>query len=364
MDSSLIIIYCQEYGHVGVAISKARSRNQVHKKLFVISLLIAAISACVDSPIIAQGSTFEMIKVPAGKFQMGDDGSTETMPVREVTISHDFLFGKYEVTNELFCRVVKYLIDDGTLKIEKSALRNAKTGTIRLSLVDMDPFEHQFGVRYSAPYLVPVPGYEKHPIVGIDWECAIEICNGLSRMEGFTPVYSGVDSHGAITCNWEANGYRLPTEAEWEYAARGGDKKRIYPWGDTIDPSVANYRESNHPFSVATPLKVFWDSWKKGGPTTPVGYFNGETHGTFHTRSNASPFGIFDMAGNAFEWCWDIYEYENGYKDLPNVDPTGRTRGERVRRGGDFLCFEGSLRVYDRGDSGPGIGFRVARSLR
>ncbi len=294
---------------------------------------------------------------------MGDDSISETRPVREVTISHDFLLAKFEVTNELFCKVINYLIDSGDFKVEKQALWNVKTGQYRMRFFDSEPFYHQFGVEHRAPYIVPILGRENHPVVGVSWQGALDFCNGLSRMEGLTPAYD-VEKE---TCDWNANGYRLPTEAEWEYAARGGNTRKFYPWGDTIDSSVANYEGSDHPFSGKT--EDFWNSWKHGGPTTPVGYFNGETHGNFRTRSNASPFGIYDLVGNVSEWCWDTYA--PSYKGLPTVDPrVGIGPGAlKVVRGGDFFSLPQQLKVYERQNYGSfsspaRVGFRVARSTK
>lgn len=318
-----------------------------------------------------QSALVEMVRVPAGTFHMGALGDGETMPIREVSITHDFLLDKYEVTNTLFCKVINYLIDLGEFKADKDTVRTTKTGQYRMVLSDDEPYYHQFGVKFQAPHMVPIPGRENHPVVGLSWLGALEFCNGLSRLEGLAPAYGEISARGQVECNWDANGYRLPTEAEWEYAARGGDRQVAYPWGDAIDPSIANYRESNHPFAATTPLKFFWDSWKKGGPTTPVGYFNGEAHDGFRTRSNASAFGAYDMAGNVSEWCWDVYIYGNGYKGISSVDPVGpqKNSGIKVVRGGDYLSFPSQLNVYARQNAGifdtpPRIGFRVVRSIR
>jgi len=223
----------------------------------------------------------------------------------------------------------------------------------------------EFGVEYREPHLVPVPGRERHPVVGLTWQGALDFCNGLSRMEGLTPAY---DVQKEL-CDWTASGYRLPTEAEWEYVARGGNVRAVYPWGDSIDSSVVVYKGSKNPFSGNTP--GFWDSWKSGGPTTPVGYYDGMVHDGFQTKSNASPFGVYDMAGNVSEWCWDTYgRWGLGYKGAPTVDPRVGVGPGAVKavRGGDFLSPPAQLRVHVRQNYGSysspvRVGFRIARSL-
>ena len=123
--------------------------------------------------------------------------------------------------------------------------------------------------------------------------------------------------------NWAANGYRLPTEAEWEKAARGGLSGQRFPWGDTISESQANYYgDPNPPIQAVIP--TIWGQngyntelrYRQGSPyTSPVGYFapNG--------------YGLYDMAGNVFEWCWDWYGTPYGQPTTTN--PTGPSRTRR-----------------------------------
>lgn len=156
------------------------------------------------------------------------------------------------------------------------------------------------------------------PMNMISWYDAIKWCNARSELEGRSPVYFTDKEHRDIyksgeldlnssNVNWSGSGYRLPTEAEWEYAARGGAYSLHYPWGNLVDGSKANYYYSGDPFDNAS---------------TPVGYYNGNQkiieskfgfNGNLATQKNQiSKFGLYDVVGNVSEWCWDWY-YESWY---------------------------------------------------
>jgi formylglycine-generating enzyme required for sulfatase activity len=167
-------------------------------------------------------------------------------------------------------------------------------------------------------------GRGSQPVIQVDWNDAVNYCNWLSEKEGLTPCYSG---KGKLTeCDFSANGYRLPTEAEWEYAARGGHKNQTFI-----------YAGSNNPDKVA------WYAENSNDRLHPVG----------HKLPNA--LSLYDMCGNIFEWCWDWYE-EDYYAISPVSDPLGppppqtNTPWEFIhaRRSGSWREGTNNIHVYSR----------------
>jgi formylglycine-generating enzyme required for sulfatase activity len=260
-----------------------------------------------------------MVKVPAGKFWRGSCNETTTpscnsgapgysstiyegeTPLKEITLSA-FAIGKYEVT------VAEY-----ALCVSAGKCATPETG---------DRFSWN------------VSGREQHPINGVSWIDAATYANWLSEQEGLTLCYNA----STWVVNWNCTGYRLPTEAEWEKAAKGTDG-RLYPWGNTTPTCDL----LNYDYCV--------------GSTTPVGSY----------PDGVSIYGAYDMAGNVWEWVNDWYNVSY-YSTGSTTNPRGDFDGSyRVLRGG---CWSNGveLRLAFRAYLFPGnreyyLGFRLAKSL-
>ncbi len=268
--------------------------------------------------------------IPGGTFQMGDslDGLSNA-PVHTVTVS-SFYMQRAEVTKAEWDAVTSWAQSHG----------------------------------YD---LTPAGGSGKgadHPVHTVTWYECVKFANAMSEMEGLSPCYrvgGNVYRTGNSTpdVNYSASGYRLPTEAEWEYAARGGQSGKRFPWGDTIDHDRANYRANSSAYSYdVSPYTsyTYHPDWDDGGNpyTSPAGTFA------------ANGYGLYDMAGNLWEWCGDWYS-SSYYGSSPSNNPTGPTSGAyRVFRGGSWGYNANSCRVAYRNGNGPvsssnSIGFRLLR---
>jgi formylglycine-generating enzyme required for sulfatase activity len=280
-------------------------------------LVLAALSvAAADLPKTVNDGYGDFLLVPAGPFKMGDnfgDGESRERPVHLVDLDA-FYIAKFEVTNGDW---KKFQSDPG--------YDDAKFWPNgRVVPKDQSPYWTQANNHGGA-----TPGSDNYPVLGVNWDAATAYCNWLSAKTG--------------------KKYRLPTEAEWEKAARGTDQRR-FPWGNSIDPTYANFTGA-----------------QKFDTGQVVGYYDGSKRGDFQTHNGASPYGAMDMAGNVMEWCQDWYQRDY-YSVSAKKNPKGPEKGAyRVLRGGSFF-FEGQdLRTYARSGAWPSfqafrmVGFRAAR---
>ncbi|MCX6876154.1 MAG: SUMF1/EgtB/PvdO family nonheme iron enzyme [Verrucomicrobia bacterium] len=270
--------------------------------------------------------------IPAGNFSMGDplDGMTDASP--------------HTVSVSAF-----YMQKKGVTKADWDAVRT-------------------WGLVHGYTDLAAGAGKAAdHPVQTISWYDVVKWCNARSEQDGLTPCYytdaaqtlvfkTGTNSIGNTMVKWAANGYRLPTEAEREKAARGGLAGLRFPWGNIISHTEANFYNVGGE-TYQTGSTGYHPSYAVGGYpyTSPVGSFA------------ANAYGLHDMAGNVWEWCWDWYDAAYYGTPASLTDPAGGPSGsDRVGRGGAWYDDAYGCRAARRGDSSPGnkdngLGFRPVR---
>ncbi len=284
------------------------------------------------------------VLIPAGTFTMGNsldssgDGYPEETPTHAVTLPA-FYMAKTETTKEEWDEVRAWGTTHGYTDL-----------SIGLA---------------EAP---------SHPVQEVTWIDVVKWLNARSEREGLVPVYYTNDAQTTVyrtgsvrvahtQVKWTASGYRLPTEAEWEYAARGGLAGKRFPWGDTITHQQANYcSDASYAYDVSA-TRGYHPTYATGVKyyTSPVGSFA------------ANGYGLQDVAGNVWEWCWDWYGYGGSYGSAAVTSPIGPdvTGGDagRVVRGGFWLFTANFARNSARYSYGPtylqidsGVGFRQARN--
>ena len=267
----------------------------------------------------------DFVYIPAGKFQMGSKaGDSDSKPVHEVEIRKGFFMGKCEVTQKEYLEVM------------------GKWGST-------EPSE-EYGKG------------DKNPAYCVSWYDAVVYCNKRSIAEKLEPVYKKGDETDPaewgeipnksdaewnnITCDWDANGYRLPTEAEWEYAARGGNSttEKLIWSGTDKEKELGNYA---------------WYWMNSDNKNHEVG------------MKDPNKYGLCDMSGNVSEWCWDWYADDYYSQTESGSDPKGASSGDhRVSRGGSWSIganFSDDASVSFRSRDDPygryeHLGFRVVRA--
>lgn len=257
----------------------------------------------------------ELVLIPSGEFLMGsEDAEEDERPVHRVHVD-DFLLGVQPVTNAQYARFVQ---DTG----HRSPAIYELPLVVKAGGLDRERAFRQVGGPYVWDQGHPASERADHPVTLVRYDDATAYCAWLSAVTG--------------------KAFRLPTEAEWEKAARGGAESKRYPWGDRLDRNMANF--------LADPALK-------------------STHGTTPCRSYpANPFGLFDMAGNVWEWVYDWYD-PRYYRTSGARNPNGPSSGHlRLLRGGSWLVADVRMLSCSHRHKVPpdtysyAIGFRVACS--
>jgi formylglycine-generating enzyme required for sulfatase activity len=256
--------------------------------------------------------------VPAGEFYFG-------LHQHETLINYDYEVMVTTVTNAQFAEYLNEVLSKGELKIVGDEIVGYYSGDLFRAYeheeeiaagdwLHIDLAETGLRLKEVGGKFVSNEGYANRPMVQVTWFGAKAYCEYYQN--------------------------RLPSEIEWEKAARGTDT-RAFPWGDEIFPENANYYSSHDLFEkIAGGL----------GDTTPVGFYNGKTYDGFETIDSDSPYGVYDMAGNVWQWMGDVYENAH----------------YRYMRGGSKADYAFNLRVWTRNNAGPeyhspNVGFRCVR---
>ena len=289
-------------------------------------LAIIFISACtsvnLDAPIPTYDTGVDSESwavIQAGEFLSGQFNE----PVK---LDYDYEIMVTDVTVAQYVGFLNAALANGTVKVDADKMVGFYPGDEFHAVkheIEISPGEYIYiplndpasrfsfdGTKFTAK-----PGYENHPMTNVSWFGAWGFC-------GY-------------------NSYRLPTELEWEKAARGSTDSRPFPWGEEIARNNANFYSSRDPFEDMSSL---------GSRTSPVGFYNGQIYDGYQTLDSASPYGLYDMSGNVWQWMANIYEGQH----------------YRYMRGGSKDTYDMDLRIWVRNNAtptyfSPGVGFRCVR---
>ncbi len=331
------------------------------------------------------------VMIHGGVFEMGDhynfvdpNHPSDEFPLHYVKVNALYMAAT-ETTNDQFCTYLNDVYSKGLIEVRSNTVYAKGGNDIYCYL---NKYAYYYSISFNGSTFVVSDFRGSHPVVGVMWYGAAAYCNWLSTTKSMEECYNLT----TWICDFNKNGYRLPTEAEWEYAGRGGQYSPYYnyPWGNDQDVKKANWPDSGDPYeSKDTMLYPL---------TTPVGFYNGElqlksvfnwpgTATSYQTVNGANAYGLYDMAGNVWEYVNDWYG-NNYYSSSPVDNPKGPTSGfimpdgkaYRGMRGGNWYngyilttVNDGHSRVsnrnpcYYRGPQDPNhpwyhIGFRVARN--
>jgi formylglycine-generating enzyme len=296
--------------------------------IYVFMLLSLLLSACAApklpsavEPVSTGVDPAAWVRVPAGPFLSG-------LHAEPAKIEADYEIMLTDVTNAQYAAVLNQSLAAGKAKIDGNRVVGYYPGDpfkgvkheVKIGAGDwlyLPVSEAGLHLAFDGKTFTALPGFENHPMVMVTWFGASAYCQAI--------------------------GARLPTEDEWEKAARGSDG-RAYPWGDTLERSQANYYSSRDIFE-----KVLGSQ----GDTTPVGFYNGQAYAGYQTLKAVSPYGLYDMAGNVWQWTANIY---------PGTH-------YRYMRGGSKADYGYNLRTWSRNNArpdyySPSVGLRCARDVQ
>lgn len=292
----------------------------LHSLILLAVLLVSCTPVDLDAPLPAFDTGVDpeaWAQIPAGEFFYGQAEEIKTTDSYEIMVT--------DVTTSQYAAFLNEALAAGFIKVDGDQVTGYYPGD------EFRGVKHEEKIEAAEYIFIPLSdpsqritfdgkvfnvqaGYENHPMTMVSWFGAWGYCTYFS--------------------------YHLPTEMEWEKAARGTDA-RPFPWGETIARENANFYASRDPFE---------DMRSFGSRTTPVGFYNGKTYDGYTTLDSKSPFGLYDMAGNVWQWTGNVYE------------------GMHLRflRGGSKDTYDMDLRIWVRNNAtptyfSPGVGFRCAR---
>jgi formylglycine-generating enzyme len=297
------------------------------RTLWISSLILILFVSCAPVDLNAPVPTFDTgvdpdawSVIPAGSFLEGQFD-------HPASIDYDYEMMVTDVTVTQYVDFLNTALADGTLKVDGNQIVGFYPGDTFHGVkheIRIDPGDYIIvpkndpatRFKFDGAVFSIAPGYENHPMTNVSWFGAWTYCGYYS--------------------------YRLPTELEWEKAARGSGDDRPFPWGNEIARNNANFYASHDPFENMASF---------GSRTSPVGFYNGKVYDGYVTLDSASPYGLYDMAGNVWQWTGNVYEGQH----------------YRYMRGGSKDTYDMDLRVWVRNNAtptyfSPGVGFRCLRN--
>jgi formylglycine-generating enzyme len=282
--------------------------------------------------------TSEMKLIPGGTFDMGCHdtlGTDDELPIHSVTLD-SFWIGNLTITNEQYCEYLNAAYHLNAIEVRQGLVY--ATGDTNVFCEVAGAADSGSSISFGGDTFTVATLREKHPMVCVRWFGAAAYCNWLSAESGYSACYDLATGD----CDFDQAGFRLPTEAEWEFAARGGlySPYYTYPWGDNRDTLKANWPQSADPYEAGP------NPW-----TTPCGFYNGNLHlkadfqwpgsqPSYQTSDGANGYGLYDMTGNTWTWCNDWYG-RRYYDSSPSYNPRGPESGSPMPDGKPYRCLRG-----------------------